>query len=237
LQGQLIAPGKRVTDHDGKVQVLHQGSGVGRRLAGVPGIGPITATALLASLGDGKSFGSARQVAARLGLAPKQASSGGKPKPLGVSKRGDVCLRTLLIHGARAAVTTAAKKDDSQSRWVDDPVKRRNHNIAAVAVANKDARVVWALLTKAGAYCEADTGSDGTRCPMIEIAAITATPTSCLSYFKATAKRPGRCFQKSAQPRGLRGRLLDRDGNTRKPIRARGDQSLNNSPGSWVRLR
>jgi transposase len=152
LQEQLIALDQRVTDYDGKIQVLHQGSEVSRRLAGVPGIGPMTATALLASLGDGKSFSSARQVAAWLGLVPKQSSSGGKPKLLGISKRGDVYLRTLLIHGARAVVTTAAKKDDSQSRWINDLVKRRNRNIAAVAVANKNARVVWALLTKAEAY-------------------------------------------------------------------------------------
>jgi transposase len=140
--------------------VLHQGSEASRRLAGVPGIGPITATALLASLGDGKAFSSARQVAAWLGLVPKQASSGGKPKLLGISKRGDVYLRTLLMHGARAVVTTAAKKDDSQSRWINDLVKRRNRNIAAVAVANKpvlskaegNARIVWVLLTKAEAY-------------------------------------------------------------------------------------
>lgn len=152
LQEQLIALDQRVTDYDGKIQALHQGSEVSRRLAGVPGIGPITATALLASLGDGKAFSSARQVAAWLGLVPKQASSGGKPKLLGISKRGDVYLRTLLIHGARAVVTTAAKKDDSQSRWINDLVKRRNRNIAAVAVANKNARIVWVLLTKAEAY-------------------------------------------------------------------------------------
>jgi transposase len=90
LQEQLIALDQRVTDYGGKRRVLHQGSAVSRRLAGVPGIGPMTATALLASLGDGKSFSSARQVAAWLGLAPKQASSGGKPKLLGIGKRGDV---------------------------------------------------------------------------------------------------------------------------------------------------
>jgi transposase len=85
-------------------------------------------------------------------LVPKQASSGGKPKLLGISKRGDVYLRTLLIHGARAVVKAAANKDDSQSRWVNDLVKRRNHNIAAAVVANKNARVVWALLRKTEQY-------------------------------------------------------------------------------------
>jgi transposase len=82
------------------------------KYSAVPGIGPITATALLASLGDGKAFESARQVAAWLGLVPRQDSSGGKPKLPGISKRGDVYLRTFLIHGARAVVKAAAKKDD-----------------------------------------------------------------------------------------------------------------------------
>ena len=152
LQEQLVAVDKRVDDYGDKITALHQGSEVSRRLAQVPGIGPITATALLASLGDGKAFGSARQVAAWLGLVPRQCSSGGKPKLLGISKRGDVYLRTLLIHGARAVVKAAAHKDDSQSLWINGLVKRRNRNIAAVAVANKNARVVWALLAKAEAY-------------------------------------------------------------------------------------
>ena len=80
-----------------------------------------------------------------LGLVPKQDSSGCKPKLLGISKRGDTYLRTLLIHGARSVVKAAAKKDDIQSRRINELVKRRNANIAAVAVANKNARVVWAL--------------------------------------------------------------------------------------------
>jgi transposase len=161
LQGQLIAVDKRVADYGGKIQALHRGSEVSQRLAGVPGIGPITATALMASLGDGKAFSSARQVAAWLGLVPRQASSGGKPKLLGISKRGDVYLRTLLVHGARAVVKAAAKKDDSHSRWVNDLVKRRNHNIAAVAVANKNARVVWALLRKTEQYIGAAQANPG----------------------------------------------------------------------------
>ena len=152
LQEQLIELDKRVSDYGDKIQALHQGSDVSRRLAQVPGIGPVTATALMASLGDGRTFSSARQVAAWLGLVPKQSSSGGKPKLLGISKRGDVYLRTLLIHGARAVVKAAANKADSQSRWINELVRRRNPNIAAVAVANKNARTVWALLTKAEAY-------------------------------------------------------------------------------------
>jgi transposase len=152
LQGQLIELDRQVVAYGDKIQAVHRASEVSQRLSGVPGIGPITATALLASLGDGKVFASARQVAAWLGLVPRQDSSGGKPRLLGISKRGDVYLRTLLIHGARAVVKAAAPKDDSQSRWINDLVKRRNTNIAAVAVANKNARIVWALLTGSSNY-------------------------------------------------------------------------------------
>lgn len=152
LQEQLIELDKQVSAYGEKIQVLYRASEVSLRLGEVPGIGPITATALLALLGDGKAFESARQVAAWLGLVPRQNSSGGKPKLLGISKRGDVYLRTLLIHGARAVVKAAAKKDDALSCWFNDLVKRRNANIVAVAVANKNARIVWALLTKSETY-------------------------------------------------------------------------------------
>jgi transposase len=113
LQGQLLELDKQVAAYGDKIQAVHRASDVSQRLSDVPGIGPITATALLASLGDGKAFASARQVAAWLGLVPRQDSSGGKPRLLGISKRGDVYLRTLLIHGARAVVTAVAQKDDS----------------------------------------------------------------------------------------------------------------------------
>jgi transposase len=152
LYEQLVELDTQVSDYEEKIQVLHRSSKVSQTLGDVPGIGPITATALLASLGDCKAFASARQVAAWLGLVPRQDSSGGKPKLLGISKRGDVYLRTLLIHGAKAVVKAAAKKDDAQSRWINDLVKRRNANIVAVAVANKNARIVWALLTRAETY-------------------------------------------------------------------------------------
>jgi transposase len=152
LQEQLLELDKQVAAYGDKIQSVHRASEVSQRLGDVPGIGSITATALLAALGDGKAFTSARQVAAWLGLVPRQDSSGGKPRLLGISKRGDVYLRTLLIHGARAVVKAAAQKDDSQSRWINDLVKRRNANIAAVAVANKNARIVWALLTKSESY-------------------------------------------------------------------------------------
>ena len=107
----------------------------------VPGIGPLTATALVASVGDAKNFDNARQFAVRLGLVPRQHSSGGKPTLLGMSKRGDAYLRTMLIHGARAVIYRAMQRADVAS-WLVKLTNRRNKNIAAVALANKTARTV-----------------------------------------------------------------------------------------------
>lgn len=99
----------------------------------------------MASIGDARNFQNGRQLAAWLGLVPKQHSSGGKSVLLGISKRGDTYLRTLLIHGARAVIRFAENKPASS--WLNKMLFRRNKNIAAVALANKNARIVWALLT------------------------------------------------------------------------------------------
>ena len=109
------------------------------------GIGPLAASALVASIADARSFKNGRQVAAWLGLVPKQDSSGGKPKLLGMSKRGDTYLRTLLIHGARSAIVAAQRKG-KPNIWLSGLLARRHPNIAAVALANKNARTIWALL-------------------------------------------------------------------------------------------
>jgi transposase len=118
------------------------------RLAAIEGIGPITATALVAALGDVHVFRNGRQVAAWLGLVPRQYSSGGRTVLLGITKRGDRYLRMLLIHGARSVVTRAAGKTDSRSRWVNTLRQRRGFNKTCVAIANKNARIAWALLAK-----------------------------------------------------------------------------------------
>lgn len=137
--------GRQVDELEMQIVKWHRQSNASNKLAKVPGIGPITASALVASIGDAKSFDNGRQVAAWLGLVPKQHSSGGKQNLLGISKRGDTYLRTMLIHGARAVVYWADKKPDTCS-WVKGIVSRRNKNVAAVALANKNARIVWALL-------------------------------------------------------------------------------------------
>lgn len=126
--------------------------GDGRRLLEVPGIGPITASALLAAVGDARQFQNGRQMAAFLGLVPRQHSSGGKTRLLGIHKRGDSYLRGLLVHGPRSVLRTAADKPDDRSRWLMNLATRRHRNIAIVAQANKTARIAWAILTTEQRY-------------------------------------------------------------------------------------
>ena len=152
LHGRILTLDQQVAAYGARLKVLNEANEVCRKIGQVPGVGPITATAMAASLGDGQAFETGRQVSAWLGLVPGQDSSGGKPKLLGISKRGDTYLRTLLIHGARAVVRAVAKKHDAQSRWINALVQRRNANIAAVALANKNARVIWALLRRGEDY-------------------------------------------------------------------------------------
>jgi transposase len=123
-----------------------------QRLLTIPGVGLLTATALIAAIGDISAFKSGRELAAWLGLVPRQHSTGGIPTLLGISKRGDTYLRTLLIHGGRAVSRVAHKHQDPRNRWIDSLKRRRGENISNVAVANKNARIAWALLTKKENY-------------------------------------------------------------------------------------
>ncbi len=123
-----------------------------RRLLEIPGVGPLTASALLATVGDARQFRNGRQMAAFLGLVPRQHSSGGKAKLLGIHKRGDSYLRGLLVHGARSVLRTARDKPDERSRWLMNLAARRHRNIATVAQANKNARIAWAILTREQRY-------------------------------------------------------------------------------------
>ncbi len=123
-----------------------------QRLLSIPGVGLLSATALVAAIGDIGVFKSGRELAAWLGLVPRQHSTGGKPTLLGISKRGDAYLRTLLIHGGRTVVRVAANHQDRRNRWICKLEERRGKNITAVAVANKNARTAWALLSKKTTY-------------------------------------------------------------------------------------
>lgn len=136
---------QQVEETERLIRAWHGASDASQRLAKVPGIGPLTASALTATVGDAKNFANGRQFAAWLGLVPRQHSSGGKATLLGMSKRGDAYLRTLLIHGARSVIYRVTQGADPEN-WLAKLVMRRNRNVAAVALANKTARVVWALL-------------------------------------------------------------------------------------------
>ena len=143
---------RQVNELDSQIDAFHRQDPQSQRLEAVPGIGPLTATALVASVGDAKQFKNARQMAAWIGLVPRQNSSGGKEQLLGISKRGDTYLRTLLIHGARSMLLRQSRKPDHSEGWLARLAKRRNPNIAAVGLANKNARIVWALLAHGRDY-------------------------------------------------------------------------------------
>jgi transposase len=117
-----------------------------RRIEAIPGVGPLSSTAVLATVGDARTFRSGRQFAAFLGLVPRQSGTGGRVKLLGISKRGDAYLRTLLIHGARAVVNHSSRPGRTPPQWLQGLLRRRPKNVAIVAVANKIARTIWALL-------------------------------------------------------------------------------------------
>lgn len=151
LFAHLLAYLRDLTPHietlEREILAWHRTHAASRRLAAVPGIGPITATALVASVGNACTFKNGRQFAAWIGLVPRQHSSGERTRLLGMSKRGDVYLRTLLIHGARSAINGHGRKATaSAATWVDKLLQRRHKNVATVALANKNARIVWALL-------------------------------------------------------------------------------------------
>ena len=129
-----------------------------RRVATIPGIGPVNATALVAAIGDATAFARARDLAAWLGLVPKQATTGGKPKLLGITKRGSRYLRKNLIHGARAVMPRLAATDTPLGCWLRALLARAHKNTVIVALANKLARIVWAVLARGNSYQPAATG-------------------------------------------------------------------------------
>ena len=143
---------KRVREFDQRIDQVFRSTEACQRGGRIRGVGPKTATAVIAAVGDGKDFDNGRHMAAWLGLVPRQHSSGDRTILMGISKRGDQHLRTLLVHGARAVVRTAAGKSDQFSQWVNALRERRGMNRAIVAVANKNARIIWALLAKNEEY-------------------------------------------------------------------------------------
>jgi transposase len=145
LTAHLKELDQQVKEFERQIITWHRSNELSRKLEKIPGIGPLAASALVASIADAKSFDNGRQVSAWLGLVPRQCSSGGKSTLLGMSKRGDAYLRTLLIHGARSAILSAQRASKT-NQWLGGLLNRRHPNIAAVALANKNVRTVWALL-------------------------------------------------------------------------------------------
>jgi len=142
----------RIAELDEEIDSLVASSTDAQRLLQLHGVGPITATALVAALGSGDAFRRGRDFAVSLGLTPRQHSSGGKDRLLGISKRGDAYLRKQLVHGARAAVRTAARHDDPLCRWVQKLSARKHTNTVVVALANKTARMAWAIIHNQADY-------------------------------------------------------------------------------------
>jgi transposase len=146
LWDDLLTLDRRIETLDGDIESIAKSDPVAQRLQQLRGVGPLVATALIATVGNGDQFSKGRQMAASVGLTPRQHSSGGKDRLLGISKRGDAYLRTILIHGARSVVAQARHKEDRLSRWVTELAKRRHPNVAAVALANKTVRMAWAMM-------------------------------------------------------------------------------------------
>ena len=152
LGEQLKALDQQVGELEYQIKLWHHENERSRKLEDIAGIGPITASAFVASVGDAKSFKNARQVPAWLGMVPRHEGTGGKTVLGKISKRGDVYLRTMLIHGARSVVAQVERKPDQADEWLKKLLARRNKQIAAVALAAKNARIAWALLAHERSY-------------------------------------------------------------------------------------
>ena len=157
LVAELEALAKRVGEVEAAIVAWHKDNEASRRLATIPGIGPITAAAIVATITDPSQFQSARQLAAWIGLVPKQHSSGGKQRQGGISKQGDRYLRRLLVLGATAVIRHIGNKSTAAAGWLKGLLERRPARLVAVAQANKTARIVWALLMTGEAYREPGT--------------------------------------------------------------------------------
>jgi transposase len=152
LWQDLIRLDEREEEMSQKIHTLANSIPAAKRLQSIPGIGPMSATAIVCAVGDGKQFKRGRDLAAWLGLTPRQQSSGGKDRLLGISKRGDSYLRTLLIQGAKSVIKVVGNKTDPRSLWLQNLCTRKHKNTAAVALANKNARIAWALLSNDTSY-------------------------------------------------------------------------------------
>lgn len=143
---------KRVAEIDRKLVAICRTDERCKRLATLPGVGPVIATALVAAVDDGRHFSSGRALAAWIGLVPRQYTTGGKPRLGGIGKRGNHYLRRQLIHGARSVLIRIANRHDQRAKWAQDLLARAGHNKTLVAIANKTARIAWAVLRSGENY-------------------------------------------------------------------------------------
>jgi transposase len=151
LGAQLQVLAQQVRDVEREIVQWHRDNPRSRKLEHIPGVGPLTASAYVAALGDPHHFKNARQVPAWLGMVPRHEGTGGKVRLGSISKRGDAYLRTLFIHGARSVISRIEANSDQSDTWLKRLV-RRNPNIAALALAAKNARIAWALLAHERSY-------------------------------------------------------------------------------------
>lgn len=149
MRAQLASYNDQIASIEARLRAWHRSNEDSRRLEDVPGVGMLTATAAVATLGNAKTFARGRQFAAWVGLTPREHSSGGKTRLLGISKRGDSYLRKLLVHGARAVVRSHKPENN---RWLTALLGRRPRNVAVVALAQRNARILWALLAHGTSY-------------------------------------------------------------------------------------
>ncbi len=153
LREEMFFLDEQISIYDKKIKLFFKSSELCQRISKVGGVGIVTATALVASSSAlARALKNGRQFSAALGLVPRQNSSGNKERLLSITKTGDNYIRGLLVHGARSAIIVAAKKEDKTSKWVMEKVRTRGHNRACVALANKNARIIWALITKGVEY-------------------------------------------------------------------------------------
>ena len=152
LYEELQALDQRILAMEAEINQAFQQNALCEKIAEVEGVGPVTATAVVAAISNGNTFQNGRQFAAWLGLVPRQNSSGETQRLSGITKRGDCYLRTLLVHGSRSVVFRASKKEDARSKWIAEKQKKLGTAKTCVAVANKNARIIWALLARDEPY-------------------------------------------------------------------------------------
>jgi transposase len=154
LGDQLASAKQQILEADRRILVWHRASEMSRRLDDIPGVGPLIASALVASIPDPHAFRSGRDLAAWIGLVPRQNSTGGKERLGKISKAGNRYLRRLLVVGALSVIKQAKRTDSRRRPWLDALLERRSTKVAAIALANKIARIAWAIMVRGTRYRE-----------------------------------------------------------------------------------